>query len=51
MIKYPLDVTIQKGSFGIVTFAVGITKELAATLLQIDDIADISTFLSSLKTI
>lgn len=51
MIKYPLDVAIQKGCFGIVTFALGITKELATTLLQMDDVADICVFLSSLKSI
>ena len=51
MIQHVWDLLIQVGNLGLVAFAVSLTLELASTLLQYNDLADISIYLADLKDI
>lgn len=51
MVKYVWDIVLQIGCLGIVTFAVGIAKQIENELLKKEDMADLSDFFESLKEI
>ena len=51
MVHHLWDAFLQLGTRGLVSFALALTIELAPALLELNDLADLSDYLASLKQI